>query len=690
MTFADKSNELARQVIQIVEMSMDFCDNTYGSAPCTATFSGGSPTGTEECFNTWQTCQDRPNYVKTERILRFSTYNVQPPTNLECLPFLKSMSTIPTQLDVGRSIGTQATRNIQMDSPPYHDDVFDLDPYVTIRAVPSAQASFFAKFVARKKYLEGRVVRVLTGFLNDDGTFDAANFRTTTYTIKKFSINKDGMFTLQVGSILRQADSNKLKFPLPSSKKLLTELTAPATSIEVSGKPEHYLDYLGTPITMVGNFVRIGEEIMQVTSVVGDTTINYDGKPSMDAAFEVNEVVTFGNGSTARINSVVETDPNSGTIVVQMITGPVPINNNSILGANNNTNADVNGTPITAGANDTDDVNAPVVYNVTRPVANTTNAEASIGDTVQHVYRAQNKTVRDAFYDVVRAARIDASFIDYDGQWLDEQTQWLIGYNVNTWRAHPEDIKKVLNNLIKNTPAFVFYDERAQTVKLLALKQGVAAEDIAYEVNDAETVVDGSDSYKLNDEDRISRVAILYDKFDQAKEDDEQANYRQWEVDIDFDAEDDNAYGSSNVNEMTVFGTWITSESIANLLGQRMLADYNEPPLHFTFKTDVKDSEIFVGDYIRVTSRRVIDEKGNPRTFFAQVIKVNEVVAGHQYEYTAQELVNGALAKVWGPDDGSVEADATLASEAEKEKYMYWGDASGQINGGTEEGFKWV
>jgi len=683
MTFAQKSQLIHRQTIQIFEIDLDVCANVYGNTPCNATFIGVNPTGTEECFNMWSGCQDRDNYVKTINTIRFSTDRVQPPTNLECLPFLNSVSTIPTRLDIGRSIGTQATRNLTLQNPPYHDRIFNIDPYATTRAVPSEQATFFGKLIGRKKYFEGRTVRVLTGFLEDDGTYDPSNFRTTQYTIKKMSMGSNGMVTIQVASILRQADGNKIKFPLPSSKKLLAESPFNDTQIQVDGKPEHFLDYLGN-VSMVGEFVRIGEEIMQVSSIQGDATFNYDTEAG--GPFQIGETLTFGSGATATLNALTDNGV-VGTMTVQMLSGLAPSDDDTISGGSSGATALVDGN--SSGASDTENPDVAITYNVIRGAGNTLPADASIGDTVQHVYTAFGKTVKDAFYDVVRAARIDAAYIPYNTQWEDEQVAWLQGYEVTTWRSEPTEIKKVLNNLIKQTPAFVFYDERNQEIRLLAMKQSIT--DIATEIDDEKHIIQGSDNWKTNDEDRISRVSVLYNKFNQGKPDDEKNNYLTWEVDIDSDAEDDNAYGSSNVNEMTILGTWITNDVIAQLLSQRMLQTYDEAPLVVSFSLDVKDSELFIGDYVRITTRKVIDEKGNPRTFFAQIIEVKETKAAHLYEYMAQELVNGARAKVWSANvDGNEVNSQTYvsASDEEKETYIYWSDNNGENSG--VEGSKWV
>ena len=48
-----------RKPITIVEIDVDFCALTYGTAPCTAALSAATP---RKCFNTFKTCQDQANF----------------------------------------------------------------------------------------------------------------------------------------------------------------------------------------------------------------------------------------------------------------------------------------------------------------------------------------------------------------------------------------------------------------------------------------------------------------------------------------------------------------------------------------------------------------------------------------------------------------------------------------------------
>ena len=56
MSYSDKLNAFSRITQRALIFTLDFCDNTFGVAPCTAT-------GAEKCYKTLSTCQDTANYI---------------------------------------------------------------------------------------------------------------------------------------------------------------------------------------------------------------------------------------------------------------------------------------------------------------------------------------------------------------------------------------------------------------------------------------------------------------------------------------------------------------------------------------------------------------------------------------------------------------------------------------------------
>ena len=59
MTYLTKETAVTRAPISLVVIKPDYCANTFGVSPCTAT---GVP-----CYNTYKACADTPHFVKTTK-----------------------------------------------------------------------------------------------------------------------------------------------------------------------------------------------------------------------------------------------------------------------------------------------------------------------------------------------------------------------------------------------------------------------------------------------------------------------------------------------------------------------------------------------------------------------------------------------------------------------------------------------
>src|SRR5690625_2832044 len=85
-----------REPITFVEIEQDFCNLTYGVAPCMA---GIGVTGDTQCYNTLRTCQDADNYDRGTKKLLFS--DAQPPAGMYAVPSIRRIDTAPTVINPG-------------------------------------------------------------------------------------------------------------------------------------------------------------------------------------------------------------------------------------------------------------------------------------------------------------------------------------------------------------------------------------------------------------------------------------------------------------------------------------------------------------------------------------------------------------------------------------------------------------
>lgn len=252
-----------REPITFVEIEQDFCNLTYGVAPCMA---GIGVTGNTQCYNTLRTCQDADNYDRGTKKLLFS--DAQPPAGMYAVPSIRRIDTAPTVINPGgggrRSgpLGQRASLSVTFQDHPSSDLL--TDPYLDERGVDALrQGTFWTKWLARNPYYNNRIVRVYDGYVGDD----LSEMTSRTYLIDKIEgPNRRGEVTLRAKDVLRLADNDKALAPAPSPGALRVDYGKDATgNIEVVGATTADYPASGT--------IRINREVFRYTgrSMSGDT-----------------------------------------------------------------------------------------------------------------------------------------------------------------------------------------------------------------------------------------------------------------------------------------------------------------------------------------------------------------------------------------------------------------------------------
>ena len=244
-----------RQPFSYVELDMDFCANVFGTSPCTATGSGDA-----KCFNTFATCKDTANFNRATRTYRFcSTSGGKVPVGLDAIPCLVGINITPAVIDAGKGLGLRASCEITLRDFPHSD--IRIDPYVDGRTyIPINQGSFFGKFKARNPYYNGRVMRVYSGYLEDDGSFNIANFEKRTYFLDGFDgIDANGVVKITAKDILKLAGDDRSVCPKPSVGKINADITNSATTATLTPTGVGALDYPAS------GYIRIGSEVCSFT-----------------------------------------------------------------------------------------------------------------------------------------------------------------------------------------------------------------------------------------------------------------------------------------------------------------------------------------------------------------------------------------------------------------------------------------
>jgi len=224
------------------------------------------------CFNTFDTCQDTPNYIKEVRTYRFIDRLDRPADIADAAPAITNISYGSTRLDPGGGLAFRGKITVSLQDFTTNDGT--LDDYTRQRTYdPLDRSTFFAKLKARHKFYIGRPMRVLEGYM--DEPFDIANFRTREFIIEQIvGPDKTGKVQIIGKDPLSLAQNKRAKAPTPSVGTLLANITAVSASLTVSAGdgPDYDVDIhlrIDDEIMLIG--VRAGD-VLPVTRGQGGTT----------------------------------------------------------------------------------------------------------------------------------------------------------------------------------------------------------------------------------------------------------------------------------------------------------------------------------------------------------------------------------------------------------------------------------
>jgi hypothetical protein len=279
MSFTTEAAKFGRIPTTFVECDMDFCANVYGNAPCTASV---GVTGAAKCYNTYATCQDKPNFVKTTKTYRFCDQNADLPVGISAIPLLKSVSFASQEITPGKGLGVRGSVSVRLIDAPFPDT--EIDPYWRERTYDTNnQGTFWGKFKARNPFYENRVLRVRRGYLS--APFSWTNFIDSVYVIEQLQgISKDDGVTLVAKDILKLADDKKALFPKPSNGRLAADITAIQTSFTLAPSG------IGTEYAASGK-VAISGELMAFTRVGDVFTITRGESNTVAESHKLDDTV---------------------------------------------------------------------------------------------------------------------------------------------------------------------------------------------------------------------------------------------------------------------------------------------------------------------------------------------------------------------------------------------------------------
>ena len=269
-----------REPVQIVEIDLDYCSLTYGTAPCTAVL---GTTGVRKCYNTYKTCQVQSVFSKTTKTYKFASPRSNFPIGTGVyFPVLNSVSAISTTVNIAGSdeslnaFGRRATVTVSLQDFPYDDTYTDKyrDQRISGTAQtdeggyqPKDRGTFFTKMRARNPYYVGRPLRILDGYI-DGGTLSGV--RTRGYIITNMTgPDSNGTFTIEAKDILALADDKKAVAPIAARGNLVANITNTDTTLTLQPAGIGDLEYSASGYAVVGSEIVTFTRSADVVTLTG-------------------------------------------------------------------------------------------------------------------------------------------------------------------------------------------------------------------------------------------------------------------------------------------------------------------------------------------------------------------------------------------------------------------------------------
>ena len=440
-----------RVPMQYVRLSLDFCDNAFGSntfpSACTADSSS------QPCFNTRETCQALQAYRLDSSVKRQYVFTQEMGDRLSGIEkhshsALISVTSAPTEIVPTKGISLRS--NVTIKLRDFMSTDTDTDDHSASRSyITTDQGTYFEKLLSRNPHYVGRTIEVFDGYVAYDGSLQVQDGKKK-YIIDSMFLSND-ILTIKCKDVMTLADELKKKVPVPSrfamkiglttgskNNQVLTINGSDATSSELQAE-------FGT-----SGYLRINEEIMKYT------------RSSGDAHMDFHEINRGGLGTT-------ESTHDAGDTAQKCI----------VFG--------------------------------------------------QYDAGGSSQTINNVAYELlVNQAGIPAKACNNASggiySWVDEKTEWLSTFRIDTILSEPKEVNKQLSQLGGMVGVNFFYDDLTAQIVMRAETPEVDNTNTV-RVTDDHII---EDSYKLikADKDRISRVYYYYNERNSVEDRDKPKNFK--------------------------------------------------------------------------------------------------------------------------------------------------------------------
>lgn len=260
MSYATELAKINRKKITKIEIELDYCNNTYGVAPCNPI------TGSDHCYNTYRTCVDngndiflippKGNFDKITKIYKFTTAGITPPF-YGCRPYLRSYQLLPQEIKDNITVKNRITVELYDD---YNESDIDNDPYWTTRGYTSTEipGSYFKRLFARNPNFKYRPLRIYEGF---EGNLESEFILRFTGKIDNIQFN-NGIVKIDCIDNFKFLDTSNI------STKLSGQLAVDITNTQTTG-----ISVTSTSGLASSGTILIDNEIIHYQSLSGNTLV---------------------------------------------------------------------------------------------------------------------------------------------------------------------------------------------------------------------------------------------------------------------------------------------------------------------------------------------------------------------------------------------------------------------------------
>lgn len=290
---------------------------------------------------------------------------------------------------------------------------------------------------------------------------------------------------------------------------------------------------------------------------------------------------------------------------------------------------------------------------VLRGQLNTAPDDHSAEDSAQRgAYHVNQRLYEVGEYILTDHSPVKTAYID-GAQWEDEGGTYLSTLRCTTFLPTSNDVEKVLGELCRDGLFTIWWDERRQTIPLLAVRPPREMPLQWTDDNNIETL-----SQESKADERMTRVTVYFGVRNFLESLTEETNYDKRRIRIDAEVEREDAAGGK-IFENTIFSRWTRTFGNALLVGASLLTRYRLPPKYLMVTLDAKDNAVQIGDVVDLTTRKIRDTQGHPIITRWQVIGVDEKSHASKLSVTLQSFAFIGKFAIIMPNDAPVYAAAT-------------------------------